>query len=199
MKNGLIISGIVASVVIIVCAISYIGAHNKGNAFEQQIDAKYEDLEQVYSNLGQKIVDATDIASMQKNDVIAILEATMSARYGQDGAQNMLMIQEAMPNLNNTAYTKIMQIMEAGRNDFQFAQSQLNDQKRAYRTALGSFVGGTFLDMAGYPKINIGYPTGTQDDYPTISSNSAKQVFQTGVEDDCGMVAKAQNGGVCPE
>ena len=77
--------------------------------------------------------------------------------------------------LDASMYVKIQQVIEAGRNKFQNAQTQLIDQKRAYATNLGYVWKGFWMKLAGYPKINL-------DDYKAITTAEANAVFDTGME-----------------
>lgn len=179
----LILVGVVAVIALVVAA-SYVTAYNYGNRAEQTILAVWENNENILAQYGQKIQEAAQVATMQRDDVAAILTGGMDARYGENGSQAVFQwIQEQNPNVGPEVYTKIQQLVEAGRNEFQDAQTRLIDQKRGYRTQLGSLWRGTFLKFAGYPRINIGYPIGTQDDYEPITTTRAANVFETGVEE----------------
>ena len=76
----------------------------------------------------------------------------------------------------------MQRIIEAGRNEFQNAQTRLVDVKRGYRTDLGSLWRGTWLGVAGYPNVNVGYPLGSPDDFEIITTSRASNAFETGVE-----------------
>lgn len=192
MKAVLIIGGIVCAAFIAIFAASFIGAKNQGNAMEVRIDAMYQDNQNIMAQYGQKVAEAIGVTSIATDQMKQLLSGSLAARYGDKGAQaGMLAIQESFPNLDQTKYTEIQRIIEAGRNDFQVAQTKLVDAKRVYVTALGSFPNGSFMSMAGYPRINIGYPLGTKDDYPIISTARAQSAFKTGTE--CGNAVTAAN------
>ena len=171
MKTGIIIGAVLIGAVAIVGVTKYIGAKALGNETEQRIHALYEDNQQQFAQFGQKVAEAVGVAQLQADDAAALYSTVLESRYGDQGLQAQIaMISEAMPGLDASVYTKIQQISEAGRNDFAFAQKQLIDTKRTYRTLIGSPIDGMFLSWANYPQINIGYPIGTQDDYPAITS-----------------------------
>jgi hypothetical protein len=67
-------------------------------------------------------------------------------------------------------------MIEAGRNKFENAQTRFIDAKRTYETNLGYLWKGTWMRIAGYPKINL-------DDYKIITSKHAKKTFETGVDE----------------
>ncbi len=192
MKVLAIFGGLFALILAAV-AISYISASNYGNSAQVRIHTMYENNQAILASYGQKVAEAigvTNIATDQMNDLIT---GANESRYGADGAQaTVLAVQEAFPNLDSTQYVQIQRIIEAGRNDFQREQTKLVDAKRSYIDSLGSVVRGSFLSMAGYPTINVGYPLGTQDDYPIITTKRASKAFETGVE--CENAVTAANG-----
>jgi hypothetical protein len=68
-----------------------------------------------------------------------------------------------------------MQNIEGGRKDFEFEQKKLIDIKNEYNIAIGSLYTGTWLRIAGFPKIDL-------DKYHIISNTATKEVFKNGVE-----------------
>lgn len=186
MKTTLIVIGALFALLVAIIGGSYVSAYNKGNAFEKEIVYAWEENENVLAQYGLKITELAQITEMQAEDVAAVLTGAIEARYGAQGSQaTMQWIQEQNPSLDGAVYKQIMQVIEAGRNDFAVAQKMLVDTKRAYDTALGSFFGGTFLRMAGYPKIDL-------DDYRIISSTRAQGAFEKGVDEPIQLRKKAE-------
>lgn len=193
MKNIGIIAAIITFVVVVFVVGSFISAKNVGNAEENRIHAMYTNNQNVFAQFGQKVAEELGVVEMQVDDAKSLYATVLEARYGSAGLKTQIaMIQEAMPGLDTSVYQSLQRVIEAGRNDFQFAQTQLVDAKRSYRTMLGSPIKGMFLDMAGFPRIDIGYPLGTKDDYPIITSTRAAKTFSTGVE--CGNALSAAKG-----
>lgn len=169
---------------VLVCIVSYFTAWSAGNRAEQQINAEWENNENILAQYGQKIREAAQLTEMQRDDVAAILTGGLDARYGADGSQAAFQwIQEQNPNVTSEVYVQIQRIIEAGRNEFQNAQTRLVDVKRGYRTQLGSPWRGTWLGVVGYPQINVGFPIGSDDDYRVITTARASNAFETGVEE----------------
>jgi hypothetical protein len=163
---------------------AYVSAYNVANTFEQQIPAIYEDNEQTLGQYGQKLQEAAQIPTMMADDWARVFQGVMMGRYGEDGVEGaLLLIKEQNPNLDSKVYVQLQQIIEAGRDEFANKQQKLIDVKRAYRTSLGSFWTGTFMKVAGYPKLKIGYPDLKEDDYPAITTGRANKVFQNGIEE----------------
>lgn len=150
--------GVIGVIVLagLVIAGSAIGAYNKGNRFEQGIDATYQNNESILTNYTQKVQEAARVTDMQKNDIKEVITAALAGRYGKDGAKAVFQaIHEQNPQIDSTVYKKLQEIIVAGRDEFQNNQTRLIDQTRSYKTALGSFPGGFFMHMVGYPKIDL--------------------------------------------
>lgn len=162
---------------------SYIGAYNLGNTLEQKIIATNENNKNVLSTYYQKVQEAAQVPGMMKDDLKEVINGALASRYGADGSKAVFnMIKENYPGVVDASlYQKIQQIVEAGRDEFKVAQTVLVDQKRMYKTFLGSFWGGMMLKLAGYPKINIGFMN-SQDDFPVILTSQTENVFKAGKE-----------------
>ena len=163
---------------------SYVSAYNTANTFEQQVPAIYENNEQVLGQYGQKLQEAAQVPGMMASDYTKIFKDVMVGRYGPDGSKAVFqMLTEQNPQLSPKIYEQLQRIIEAGRDDFKAEQTKLVDVKRSYRTSLGSFWTGTFMSLAGFPKIKIGFPAGTEDAYPAITTARASKTFENGQED----------------
>lgn len=160
-----------------VLAISYISAFNAGNDAEKGIEAAWLDSRNVLTQYGQKVQEAAQIPGMQRDDVKEVVVAAITSRYGSEGSKAMFQwIKEQNPTLNSTVYTQLQQIIESGRNDFGESQRKMIDKKRAYKTQLGSFWRGMWLEIAGYPKVNL-------DDFKEVTTEKADATFKAGKED----------------
>lgn len=164
---------------VVVCgvlAMSYISAFNQGNQKEQAIKATYANNENVLAQYGQKVVEASQVPEMARDDMMKIAREAIGSRYGEDGSKAVFqMLREQNPQVDPQLYRQIQQIIESGRDEFKNSQTRLIDQKRDYETALGSFWTGMWLRVAGYPKINL-------DDYKVISTDRAQDAFKKGKE-----------------
>lgn len=156
--------------------LSYISAHNYGNEAEQGIIAHYDDMQNVLGPYSLKVVEAANVPSMYAGDMKDVMTSVMSARQGEGGSKATFQwFKEHNLELDSSLYAKNQTIIEAGRNEFQNSQTKLIDAKQMYNTSLGSFWKGMWMDVAGYPSINL-------DDYGIISSNHAKTAFETKVD-----------------
>jgi len=176
MNKKILIALATTSAVVSIGIISYFSAYNSGNRLENAIQATYDNNINILSQYGNKIAEAAQIPDMQRDDLTTVATSALMARYGDDGAKAMFqMITEANPTIDSSVYTNLQQIIEAGRNDFQLAQTKLIDQKRVYNTALGSLWTGTWMSIAGFPRINLA-------DYSIVVSTSAQETFSTGTD-----------------
>ena len=177
MKTGLLITGIVVGAFIGTAAVSYISAYNTGNRLERAIVATDENNRNLLAQYGNRIAEAAQIPAIQRDDMKEVIVAALEGRYGNDGAKAVFQaIQEQNPNIDSTVYVQLQRMIEAGRVEFAAAQTKLVDQKRIYETALGSFWQGTWMSIAGYPKIDL-------TEYQIVSTSRADEAFDTGVEE----------------
>lgn len=175
--KALIAVGVAILGIIGIVAVSYVSAYNTGNKLENTIKATYEDNQNVLAQYSNRIAEAAQIPAMQRDDLTQVVTAALDARYGEEGSQAMFQfIQEQNPQIDSTVYTQLQRMIEAGRIDFANAQTRLIDQKRVYETALGSFWGGTWLRVAGYPKVDL-------DEYNIVVNARTVEAFETGQEE----------------
>lgn len=165
--------GVGAAIAVAVIA-SYVSSANQGNRLEVAIKAKYADNENVYANGTQKVMEIAQVPGMYAGDLQKIVTAAIQGRYGPNGSQATVQwLKEANISLDASMYTKIQQVIESFRNQFQNSQTQLLEQCRNYETLRGNVWSGFWLNLAGYPKMDI-------DKMCTIvSTDKARQTFET--------------------
>lgn len=180
MKTGTIVAlsfGIAVAGMVAIGAVSYISAYNTGNRLEQRIIATDDNNRNILAQYGNRVSEAAQVPAMQRDDLSAVVTSALEGRYGEDGSQAVFQwIQEQNPQIDSTVYVQLQRIIEAGRIEFANAQTELVDQRRVYETALGSFWQGTWLSIAGYPRIDL-------DEYQIVSTSRADEAFETGVEE----------------
>lgn len=172
---GLVFLGIVLAL-IVVLGMSYVSAYNAGNQLENKLKAEYENSENILAQYSQKVLEASQVPTMMRDDIVKVTREAIQGRYGPDGARAAFqMITEQNPQVSPEVYIKLQQIVEAGRDEFKNSQTRMIDSKRAYETALGSFWQGMFMRMAGYPKQDLAK-------FKTITNETASEAFRTGKE-----------------
>lgn len=178
---GWIFLGVVVAITFVLIA-SYVTNANYGNRAEQTLRATWEDNENILAQYSLKIGEIAQVPAMYRNDIKDIYRDVLRGRYGDKGSQAMFQfLKEQNPQIDAGLYKAIQQAMEAGRNEFRVAQTRLVDQKRVYVTNLGYVWKGMWLNVAGYPMINVGFQGGS-DDYEIITSEYAVEAFATGVD-----------------
>jgi hypothetical protein len=175
--KGLIATGIVVAGIAAVGVTSWISAYNTGNRLENAIKATYEDNQNVLAQYSNRIAEAAQVPAMQRDDLTSVVTAALDARYGEDGSRAMFQfLQEQNPTIDSSVYVELQRIIVAGRQDFQVAQTRLIDQKRVYETALGSFWQGTWMGLAGFPRVDL-------DEYNIVTNARTEEAFSTGTEE----------------
>jgi hypothetical protein len=176
MKLGLTLAGIV--VVALIALGCYVSGNNTGNRFETQLDAQYNNMQNVLAQYSLKVTEVAQVPTMAKDDLKEVAQAALSGRYGPNGSQAVFQwIQENYPgSVDPQLYRNLQQIIEGGRNKFENEQTLFLDQKKSYKAALGNIPGKWFLSWAGYPKKD-------PDSYKLITSIGAAKTFETGVDE----------------
>lgn len=156
---------------------SYVSSYNYGNRMENQIQSQYQQMQNVLTQYYQRVNEISQVPSMYKGDLKEIVNASIQGRYGKDGSKAVFQfLKEHNVSLDSQMYLKIQQVIESGRNNFEFENKKLIDIKNEYNVALGSFFQGFWLRLSGYPKIDL-------NKFRVITNDYSNQVFETGKED----------------
>lgn len=155
---------------------SYVTAANYGAQAENDLQATLDNNKNILSNYTLKVQEMAQVPEMYRDDLLKIVTATFEGRYGEGGSKaTWQWLQEQNPNLDPALYNRLQQTMEAGRNEFQVAQTGLLDKKRVYNTNLDYVWKGFWLGVAGYPKIDL-------NEIKIITETSTQAKFETGVD-----------------
>lgn len=183
MKKGIIFTLLIVLVIVGVLIAWGVGsvysARNYAVETENVLEAEYKDMENILAQYSLKVTEVAQVPGMMKDDLAEVSREAMSGRYGENGSQAVFQwIQENYPGqIDPQLYRQIQQVMEAGRNKFENAQTKLIDTLRAYKSTLEKNLPlqrGWWVSIAGYPKDDL-------DDYRIISSEYAQESFETGV------------------
>lgn len=177
--SGLVVALVFVGILVAVLgvlAMSYISAYNTGNQLENKLKAEYANNENILAQYSQKVMEASQVPEMMRDDIVKITREAIQGRYGEGGSKAVFQaITEQNPQASEALYIKLQQIVEAGRDEFKNAQTRMIDTKRAYETALGSFWQGMWMRIAGYPKEDL-------DKYKVITTDSVQATFKAGKE-----------------
>lgn len=179
-QYGISTAGILAILTVVsflvIGLISYVSNYNYGNRVEKQLAASWKNNENILSQYYLKVNEIAQVPTAYKDDLKEVYTAAIQGRYGENGSQAVFQwLQEQNPSIDSSMYIKLQQVMEAGRNEFQVAQTKLIDIKRGYETNLGYLWKGTWLSIAGYPTVDL-------DKYTIISTGAAQESFETGID-----------------
>jgi len=150
--------GVVAALLLLVGGLftTYVQYHNVGVQYETKLDATWQENKVTLNTYTTKVQETAQVPGMYKKDLLQVVEATFNGRYGEDGSKGVVQfIQEKNMNLDPLMYRQIQQVIESGRNEFNTSQKTLVDVKRSYEQQLGMFWSGTWLKIAGYPKVDL--------------------------------------------
>jgi len=169
----------IAAVVVGIGVTSFYSAYNYGADSEATIPAEYKNMENILAQYSLKVSEAAQVPGMHRDDMKDVMTSVMTARQGAGGSKAAFQwFKEHNIDIPPSTYTKIQQIIEAGRNKFENSQTKFIDTKRGYSASLKKdlFLSrGWWLAMGGYPTINL-------DDYKIISSGHAVESFKTGID-----------------
>lgn len=176
-QRGAISGGVIALIVVALIALisvpSYISAKNFGVRTENGLRTKVENNENIYAQGTQKIMEIAQVPAMYADDLKKVVTAAIQGRYGDKGSQATFQwIQEQNPTVDPSMYKKIQQVIEAFRNEFQQAQTEMLQMRNTYENALGYFWQGMWLSAAGYPKIDL-------SQFKIVTTDKARQTFET--------------------
>ena len=155
-----------------VLGIGYVSVHNTCNAKEATLMATKDQSKSVYDNFWKKVKEVAQVPAEYSKDMGDTYAKIMNARYGNSNKVMMNWIKEANPNFDSSMYTKVQQVVESGRNDFQDSQKQMIDQVRDYKTYVNSMPTSFFAGLAGYPKIKW-------EDFEVLTSERTDDAFKT--------------------
>ena len=153
----IILAGVGALFLVLIISIfSVIGIHNDCVRQESGLKAQYSQNKNNYANYFDKLKEAAQVPDMYASKLKDLYDGTMKGRYGAEGSKAMFQfIKEQNPTLDPKMFVQLQEIIEAGRNSFEADQKTLLDKKRVYENTLGSFPGGSFAGMMGFPKIDL--------------------------------------------
>lgn len=152
-------------------------AYNIANKSEINIKYNFKDLENIKSNYTMKIREMAQVPDMYVDALKSVVSDAMEGRYGADGSKAVFqMISEHNPTVDPTMYNRIQQVMEAGRNDFQNAQSKHNDMLGAYEKTLTTFPNNIVYTILSYPKLDL-------SKYQIIIASETQKQFETGIDE----------------
>lgn len=183
-QNGSISTGAVVGLgfvgliiaLIIVAATSYISANNYGARIEAQLNAEYDNNQNILAQGQQKVLEAAQVPAMYKDDFKELIAADIQGRYGPNGSQATFQwLKERELNVDAQLYRKIQQLVESYRDEFKNSQTKMIDVRRQYEAEQGLFWRGMWLRIAGFPKVDM-------TKFKPIVTDGVQDIYKKGKE-----------------
>lgn len=152
--------------------IGYVSVNNTCVAKEATLTATKDNSKSVYDNFWKKVKEVAQVPAEYQKGMKETYATIMDARYKNSTHVMMNWIKEANPNFDSSMYSRVQQVIESGRNDFQDSQKQMIDQVRDYKTYVGQMPTSFFARLAGYPKINFA-------DFEVLTSDRTDDAFKS--------------------
>lgn len=152
-----------------------ISVNNRDARLRNTITAKQKDNNSEYDNMWKKISQVAQVTEAQKEALKEILVSHAKARSGDD-SKNLIMkwVQESIPNVDQSTYKTLMNVITSSRDSFTMRQKELLDIKREHDNLLDTFPSGTILAVLGRQKIDV----------VIVTSSRTEEAFKTGKDDD---------------
>ena len=176
MKIGMIITAIVVGFALMfgVAMFSY---NNSAVNLEESLIAAQTNSANIATQYQNTLFEQVQVPDMMKDHIKELITASIEGRYGENGSRAIFQsITEQNPNVDPAVYTKIQQVIETGRKNFEREQTRMVDIKRVYSSKLRGQPSGFFMGMMGYPTIDL-------DKFQPVSTNRVKEMIETGVEE----------------
>lgn len=172
-KNYTIIGIVIAVVFLIgIGFMMNINYSNKEVKLVNQFNMEMKNREATYDNMFKVIKQIAEVADNYKESFKDIYVHITSERYDKDDGVLMKWVQESNPNFDIKLYDRLASEIEIKRQEFLMVQRKLMDIENQHNNLLDVIPSSWFL--SGKQRL----------EYKVISSTRAKQVMESGVDDD---------------
>lgn len=150
-----------------------VGTHNNYVSLEESIKAQYSQNQNNYDNYYKSVSETMQLTDAYSEDFKKVYDSLMQGRYGEGGSQAVMQwIQENMPQMDSSVYTKVQDSILAGRRDFEQNQKLLLDKKRVYEQELRVMPKSLLAGFMGFPKIDL-------EQFGIVTSEKTDEAFKT--------------------
>lgn len=155
--------------------------YNREVALRTQIEQVQTDNKNVYDTMWKKIAQAGEVTQAERESLERIItdyaQARAQGRTDNNGTALAVgqWVQEAIPNVDNTTYRNLVNIITSSRDDFAAHQTRLLDLQREYNTMLRTFPNNIVLvGLFGKKEVNV----------TIVTSTKTEKSFESGIDDD---------------
>lgn len=173
MKN--IIICVAGAIIIGLISLHWISStHDSAVHQEEVIQQLYKKSESTLSNYTIGIMEQAKIPQKYKADILEIIKANMSGRYGENGSGAVVQfMNEQNIQIDPKVYLNLQNAMISGRKEFKLSQDLLLESCRSYKVQLNSFFTGKIMSYQNFPKIDL------NKFCEAVSDKNTKEVFET--------------------
>ena len=140
----------------------------------QNVIAKEKVCKANFDKMFKTIRDVANVTDAARKSFEKVYPALMEGRYGKGDGSLMKWVTESNPTFNSSQYDKLIECIEANRDDFLNQQEQLADLQRDHDTYIKNKFNKWFLsdDQLKEQKITIITSTRTENTYKTGKDDS---------------------------
>jgi hypothetical protein len=169
--GGLILIGLIMGIIGVATYISY---SNGEVRLRNTIEAKLLDNTNEYDNMWKKIKQVAQVTERERESLLKIFTKHAKARTSGGSKDGALMkwVTESIPNIDNSTYKNLMNVITSSRDAWTMRQKELIDLKREHDNMIMTFPGSLIVGSRGRIEIIV------------ITSSKTKKVFEEGKDDD---------------
>ena len=135
---------------------SYISNHNAAVSWEAKISRSDSGTKNRLSSYTMTMRDIAQVPDMLIEDFTRAANAIYEGRYGPNGSQAMMQwITEQNIPFDQSIYTRIADVITAGRKEFELGQAQKIELCEGYEAARRFMWSGFWMRVAGFPDRDI--------------------------------------------
>jgi len=170
-----LITIIAVSTIVLVTGFSscgiYVSYNRQERALRKQIEAVQENNKNEFELMWKKISQITQVTKAERESVEKIILGFADARKNAGGAF-INAVKEALPNIDQSTFKNLQNIIVASRDRFAQQQTKLLDLVREREKLVEDEIAGIFIKNKDKIDVTI------------ITSSKTKETFQTGSDDD---------------
>lgn len=170
----------------LVFAGQFVSLNNDEVDLRTQVEAVQKDNKNVFDNMWKKIAQVSEVTQAERASLEKIIVGYANARAtGKTDNNGTALavgnwVHEAIPNVDNTTYRNLQNIIVSSRDDFTAHQTQLIDLNRQHDLLLRKFPNNVFFQLLGTKPIVI----------IVVTSGRSEKAFDSGVDDEVGVFKK---------